>query len=81
MEADPKGFRRSRDIDQEDRPCDGSRNWTGCAASWHLIERPLLQLKDRIPYRRDADAAGYEGTPPFASRPATTSALSLGRAN
>jgi peptidoglycan/LPS O-acetylase OafA/YrhL len=30
------------------------------AISWHIIERPILRLKDRIPYRRGAVAAQEE---------------------
>jgi peptidoglycan/LPS O-acetylase OafA/YrhL len=35
-------------------------------ASWHLIEQPILRLKDRIPYRRDPAALPYQGSPAFA---------------
>jgi peptidoglycan/LPS O-acetylase OafA/YrhL len=31
-------------------------------ASWHLIERPILRLKDRVPYRRNDIAAEKEGS-------------------
>jgi peptidoglycan/LPS O-acetylase OafA/YrhL len=48
------------------------------AASWQLIERPILRLKDRIPYRRDTVAPEFEGLSSRAPVTAEMSPLSLG---
>ena len=41
------------------------------AASWHLIERPILRLKDRFPYRRDDLTPEVEGSSSTATGCAT----------
>ncbi len=49
------------------------------AASWELVERPILRLKDRLPYRRDAGTLEYEGSPTRETVAAEMSNLPLGR--
>jgi len=48
-------------------------------ASWHLIELPILRLKDRIPYGRNASATEYDGSSPLAPVFTEGTTLSLGR--
>ena len=31
------------------------------ALSWRFVEQPILSLKDRFGYQRDAEAQGFEG--------------------
>ncbi len=43
---------------------EGVLTLTAAVASWHLIERPILRLKDRVPYRQAAVESQVE-EPPF----------------
>jgi peptidoglycan/LPS O-acetylase OafA/YrhL len=50
------------------------------AASWQLVERPVLRLKDRLPYRRDIGVPEHEGLPTRVPVAVEMSNLSLGQA-
>jgi peptidoglycan/LPS O-acetylase OafA/YrhL len=45
---------------------EGALILTVAVASWHLIERPILRLKDRVPYRQAAVEDQVE-EPPFSA--------------
>jgi peptidoglycan/LPS O-acetylase OafA/YrhL len=50
------------------------------AASWYLIEQPILRLKDRIRYSGDATAAKPGQSPSFEDDSVELGTLSLGPA-